>query len=90
MQAGKGPSAHLIGVWDINHRDGPFESHVATFRQAARDHAWACVVEGGRSPLKNGVEANYRFDRRIAPIDRKAMMNKTGWRVRPEAIHVPR
>ena len=89
MQAGLGPSAHLIGIWDINHPDGPFFAGVDTYRKAATDHYWSCVIEGGRTPLKLGIDANYKRARTLVH-DGPVLLPKTGWRVRPTSINVPR
>jgi hypothetical protein len=89
VQAGRAPSPHLITMWDINHPGGPFRDGVARFGAAARAHHWACVVHGGRQPLGFGVEGSYeRSD--VLDLSAGAMMPKTGWRVRPATVLVPK
>ena len=76
-------------MWDINHERGPFHEDMEVFRQAAADRYWSCVVEGGHESLKNGIDVHYRFKERLA-LPGMGMMPKTGWRAKPNALHVPR
>lgn len=89
VQAGQAPSVHLIAVWDINHPGGPFREHMKTLRQAARDQHWACVIEGGRRPIGFEVDRHYQVRERF-PIQGRALLPRTGWRVRPGELHLPR
>ena len=88
-QAGFEPSMHAIALWDVTHKEGPFREFVNPLHDAARDHHWGCVVDGGTRPLGLSIpkyyETKVRF--RIAP---NAMRPKTGWRARPTEILVPR
>ncbi|MEZ4240301.1 MAG: hypothetical protein R3F59_29940 [Myxococcota bacterium] len=89
VQAGRAPSPHLIAIWDIRYPDGPFFDGIARLTEAAEAHRWSCVVKGGRQPMGFGVEQNYQrtgtFD-----IPPRALMPKTGWRVRPSELWEPR
>ena len=89
MQAGKGPSAHLIGIWDVNHPDGPFREDIRAIDRDAEQRVWGCVVDGGREGLRHGVTANYRVYRTLR-LPPGALNPKTGWRVRPQRILVPK
>lgn len=88
VQAGREPGPHLIAIWDIDH-DGPFRSGVRAISAAAKAHRWPCVVHGGRQPLGFGVEGSYRKGETF-PMGSKEMMPKTGWRVRPSTLLVPK
>ncbi|MEQ1507258.1 MAG: hypothetical protein ABMB14_33825, partial [Myxococcota bacterium] len=89
VQAGRAPSPHLIAMWDIDHPTGPFRDGVDRLKDASRAHRWPCVVHGGRQALGYGVDANYQVATRFEGTGR-AMMPKTGWRVRPQAVLVPK
>ena len=95
--AGHEPSFHLIALWDINHRDGPYKRSVRQIAEAADAHAWACVVDGGnRHALRHRIPKNYV--RRVTPPARPVrgrlgpvtFMPRTGWRARPTNVLVPR
>lgn len=93
--AGHPPSWHLIALWDIGHRDGPYRDGVVRVRQAVRDHRWSCIVDGSRQGFGYGINENYelwRQPRVRRPADwvgPPPLMPKTGWRVRPQRILVP-
>lgn len=89
VQAGRAPSPHLIAIWDIDHDGGPFRDGVTALVSAAKDHYWPCVVHGGRQPLGFGVDPNYEKAQTFE-LSAKAMMPKTGWRVRPSTLLVPK
>lgn len=96
VQAGHEPSFHLIALWDLNHGGSPYREAVDRVTRAADAHHWACVVEGSGKPLGYGIQRNYQQDRVprvVASADRpgpQTFMPKTGWRVRPRAILVPK
>ena len=87
VKIGREPSAHLIGIWDINHPRGPFRDAIPTFVNAAKAGYWPCVVEGGGEPLHHGIDEYYELERTL-PIRGKDLSPKTGWRARPHAIFV--
>lgn len=89
VQVGRAPSPHLIAIWDIDHPEGPFLAGMGRLTAAARSHRWACVVKGGRQPIGFGVEANYKPSTTFR-VPAKAMMPKTGWRVKPSDLLVPK
>jgi hypothetical protein len=89
VQAGREPSAHLIALWDLDHARGPWKDAKAKLQDAARSHHWSCVLHGGRQPTAFGIEQNYRVDTKLS-LPSRALMPKTGWRVRPESVLVPR
>ena len=91
---GRPPSTHLIAWWDLNHRRSPFHGAIGTMGEAARAHHWSCVLLGGKQPVKLG--ANGRIDLEASyealpgVVFPPAMRTKTGWRVQPRQILVPR
>jgi hypothetical protein len=88
FQAGQEPSWHLIALWDVDHRGGPFVSRVPAIEQAVRDHRWACIVDGENSRTGLEIPRSYRLGEspHLAP---RALVPKTGWRVRPSRIWIP-
>jgi hypothetical protein len=91
---GRPPSTHLIAWWDLNHRHSPFPGAIGTMGEAARSHHWSCVLLGGKQPVKLG--ANGRLDLEAhyetlpGVVFPEALRTKTGWRVQPRQILVPR
>jgi hypothetical protein len=89
VQAGREPSVPLIALWDIQHPGNPFRDGVDRVKQAAREGYWTCVVNGGRQRLGYGVEESYRVDTTFS-FQAGQFMVKTGWRVRPYQVLVPK
>lgn len=96
VYVGQAPSLHLIALWDVNHRDSPYRSAVGDVTAAAEAHAWACVVDGSGKPLGYGVQKAYRVAA-VPPVSRRQAMDRpqtfmprTGWRVRPLRVLVPK
>jgi len=88
VQAGKPPSIALIALWDIDHEGGPLHSEAQIIAEGIQQKQWAAVLTA-RSTLKRGLKKHYKktdFDR---PMGR-ALYPKTGWRVRPHALWVPK
>lgn len=88
-QAGREPGLHLIALWDVNHRGGPYANTTRSFVEAAAQHRWPCIVTGRRDAQGFGVDKSYALAETF-PVPGKAMMPKTGWRVRPTALLVPK
>ncbi len=89
-QAGREPGFQLIALWDVSHPTTPVRGGPRDVTAAANEHRWGCVVlpSAGRK-LGYGVDAAYA-DRRPVPMSTKAMMPKTGWRVRPSILAFPK
>lgn len=89
VQLGQQPSAHLIGVWDINHERSPFLHSMDTFREVTAERYWTCVLEGGKEALGHGVHEHYQ---RTEPLPARGpvWMPRTGWRARPNSIYRPK
>ena len=86
VQAGHEPGPHLIAVWDVSHRAGPFPGARGRFRDAVREGHWPTIVQG-RRPVRYGIDAHYRQDHRFP--DLRAGVPRTGWRNRPGSVWVP-
>jgi hypothetical protein len=86
-QVGRDPSTHLIALWDL--KEGPYEPALAGVTAAAHARRWSCVVTGGRQRLGYGVEESYRPETTFR-YDGKELTTKTGWRVRPYQVWVPK
>jgi hypothetical protein len=99
VQVGQPPSTHLIAIWDVNHANGPLFQHFGVFKEAMRVHHFACVVDTPPSPqqrkkgrdggLELGVPAYYERLTQVH-VSGRALIPKTGWRVQPHQIHVPK
>ncbi|MEZ4319319.1 MAG: hypothetical protein R3F61_17530 [Myxococcota bacterium] len=95
--AGHAPSFHLIALWDIDHRESPYRASVRALEAAADAHHWACVVSGNGRPLGFGIQRNY-VESVVPEVPwgpragggPPTFMPRTGWRVRPYSILVPR
>jgi hypothetical protein len=87
VRAGHEPGFHLIALWDINHKDGPYRAAVPSILAAIGDHHWAAVLDGEPS-MGHGVVRAYPEARRF-DLPRRALMPRTGWRRRPEVIRLP-
>ena len=96
VYVGQAPSLHLIALWDVNHRDSPYRPVVDAITRASDARAWACVVDGDGRPLGYGVQKNYRASvvpdvpAPSSPTRPRVFMPKTGWRVRPKTVLVPK
>ncbi|MFT4624790.1 MAG: hypothetical protein ACI8PZ_003453 [Myxococcota bacterium] len=87
--AGFAPHGHLIALWDVNHETGPLYADLSELRSDVADGWFGCIVEGGRTKLKQGVQDNYRTIRRL-PLRGNSLTPKTGWRVRPTLLLGPK
>ena len=88
VRLGLEPSWHLISLWDIVHKDGPYFDELPRLSSAVRKHRWTCVIDGGNGQIGLGIDQHYRVGVRVRPA--RALQPKTGWRVRPTTILVPR
>ncbi len=88
VQAGKAPALHLIGLWDIDHEWGPLVAHVATVEGDMADQRWGAVLVAS-DKLGFGLNDSYRRGPNVKPAG-SLLMPKTGWRVRPTRLYVPK
>lgn len=87
--AGFKPHGHLIALWDVNHKKGPFHASIADVHRGVREGAYGCVLDGGKNRLKYGVQEHYQLQERFQ-LPPRALTPKSGWRVRPTYLLVPR
>ena len=90
--AGHPPSAHLIAIWAIDHRDGPFEASVQTIELAMENQQFGAVLLGNEKKVKFDYGRKHFYPRRerIRYPSRQTFMPKKGWRVRPTNLYFPR
>jgi len=87
--AGQEPSLHLIALWDVDHKEGPYHDDVKKVKRAIAKKHYACVLEFGRRPLGQGVTKHY-VNEHTFKLQPTAMRPKTGWPVRPRTLMVPK
>lgn len=88
VQAGKEPALHLIGLWDIDHDWGPLVEHVEAIEGDMAAQRWGGVMVAN-DKLGFGLKEHYRRGPTIKPAG-NLLMPKTGWRVRPARIYLPK
>ena len=86
--AGFEPGSHLIALWDINHKEGPYVSDMAAIRQGIADQAYGCILDGARDRLRYGVQDHYGTYESFGHAG-SALRPKTGWPVRPGFLLAP-
>ena len=85
--AGKAPSVPLIALWDIDHAGGPMRSYMEGVREDVREQRWAAVL-GPRKDVAMGVREHYV--KQPLKLPRNGLRTKTGWRVAPENLWLPK
>lgn len=85
--AGKRPSAHTMGFWDLDHEGTPFPEHEAIVPDAIRDHRWSLVI-GSSAFFPYDLEQHYRKGE-VFEQDR-ALCPKTGWEACADRLLLPR
>jgi hypothetical protein len=88
VQAGHSPTAHLIAIWDIDHKGGPLESSMKRIRKDISTHRWGTICSADRK-LGFGIKKYYRASKTIRPKERD-FMPKIGWKVRPSYLLQPK
>ncbi|MCB9680014.1 MAG: hypothetical protein H6733_00955 [Alphaproteobacteria bacterium] len=86
-QSGHAPSFHLISLWDINHKDGPYRDAVDRITAAFGEHHWATVVDAPES-MGYRLPRNYR-QAKVFSFSGRALLPRSGWRRRPGVVWVP-
>jgi len=85
--AGKRPSAHMMGFWDLDFAGTPFPEHEEAAREAIRDHRWSLVI-GSSAFFPYDLDAGYRKGE-VFEKDR-ALCPKTGWKACADRLLVPK
>jgi hypothetical protein len=88
VQAGKSGSIALIALWDIDHKGGPLFEEAQVIADAIEQRQFGAVLTA-KASLKRGLKEHYRSTRFKGPRGR-AMYPKTGWKVRPHQLWVPK
>ncbi|MEZ4234918.1 MAG: hypothetical protein R3F59_01885 [Myxococcota bacterium] len=88
VYAGKPPSVHDMGLWDLEAPGGPFEADRQRIRDAVAAHRWGMVL-GGNRPFPYGLNEHYRVLEKVVDGGDPALMPKTGLQARPIRILVP-
>ena len=86
-QAGHAPGFHLIALWDIRHKGGPYEAFAERIPASIRDQHWGAVLDAKES-MGMGVARHYTTHRTFTFAGRD-LMPRTGWRRRPVVLWVP-
>ncbi len=89
VQAGKTGSIALIALWDIDHEQGPLHDEAQVIAKSIRSKHWGAVLSA-RSKLKRGLEKHYTKSPQFERPKGKALYPKTGWRVRPHELWLPK
>ena len=87
--AGKEPSAHLIALWDINHKGGPFYSSVQVIEDAMAKRTFSAILLANTKE-DYGRKKFYRKRERFVYPNKKVFFPKKGWRVRPQYLYFPK
>lgn len=85
---GKQPSLPLISLWDIQHKRGPLYQNPSVVEEAMAQHAWAALLVSQKD-IKYGQREHYKEGARVR-LPARAFTTRTGWRVRPAALWVPK
>ncbi|MCB9674077.1 MAG: hypothetical protein H6737_03115 [Alphaproteobacteria bacterium] len=85
--AGHAPQIHAIAVMDLDTAHGPLHDDLTRLDAAIAQHHFGAVVTSQR-PIGHGLEKHYRLRTQLHnPAG--ALVPKSGWTVRLEAIWVP-
>ncbi|MEY3212442.1 MAG: hypothetical protein RIT28_2923 [Pseudomonadota bacterium] len=85
---GKKPSLPLISLWDIQHKRGPLYQNPSVVEEAMAKQVWAALLVSQKD-IKYGQREHYKEGARIR-LPGRAFNTRTGWRVRPAALWVPK
>ena len=86
--AGKSPSAHLIALWDIKHKGGPFYQSVQIIEDAIAKKQFAVIMLANKKE-DYGRKKHYRHREVITYPSKKVFYPKKGWSVRPTYLYFP-
>lgn len=86
-KAGKGPSLHLIGLWDVDHKGSPLHYGLDRVKDDIKNQRWEVILTSGGKP-RYDMERSYRKADRVRPAG-NALRPKVGWRTRPDSFWRP-
>jgi hypothetical protein len=85
VYAGKDPSLHWMGVWDLTHEGAPMREQALDLGRYAREHYWELVLEGD-PPSVPGIREHYRVE---GPAKDPTLHPRSGYDVGPRRLRVP-
>jgi hypothetical protein len=88
VQAGHEGSVALIALWDIDYKRGPLYDEAQVIATGIENRHWAAILTS-KAKLGRGLRQHYKRAQFSAPHGR-AFYPKTGWRVRPHQLWVPK
>ncbi|MEQ1502670.1 MAG: hypothetical protein ABMB14_10590, partial [Myxococcota bacterium] len=88
VYAGKPPSLHYMGLWDLEYEDGPYRAETQVIADAIAAHRWALVFAGNQR-FGYGLQDEYEVRETLVEGRDRSLMPKTGWAARPNRILVP-
>ncbi len=87
--AGHAPSWHLIALWDIRHREGPYQPRVEALLRAAREGHWGTVLLADAEGDGEGLGVRRHYDHAQSFTFRgRTLQPRTGWHRRPASVWV--
>ena len=89
VYAGREPSLHYMGVWDLDYPGAPYREDLQRYREALKRHHWAAIV-GSNQRFLDGLTQDYRPAGELVPPKSGALMPKTGWNARPWRMLKPK
>ncbi|MCB9664747.1 MAG: hypothetical protein H6732_11585 [Alphaproteobacteria bacterium] len=85
-QAGHRPGYHLIALWDIRHKGGPFYGEAHRVLDAIRTRHYGTVIDA-RQSMGLGVRRAYEVAEDIV-LPPRVLLPRTGWPRRPSVLLV--
>jgi hypothetical protein len=88
VMAGQPYSAHLIAIWDIDHKGGPLHRDVSKIRTDIKSKRWKALLLANER-FDYGRKGVYTQREKIRLPGAKSLMPKVGWKVRPSSLYLP-
>jgi hypothetical protein len=85
--AGRPPSVHLMGLWDLDYEGTPFPEHRRVMTDAITSRHWSLVF-GDAAKFRYPLAEAYKKAEILA--EDGALKPKTGWQAGPDRVFVPR
>jgi hypothetical protein len=79
------PGFHLIALWDIDRRDGPFPVSALEIRSSLKRGFWKYLIDGSPKPMGYSSDDGYQRGRNL-PGSGGAFRPKSGYTARPSKI----
>jgi hypothetical protein len=89
VYAGKEPSLHYMGLWDLEYLGSPYAKERESVRRAVAERRWDLVFVGNqRFPYQ--ILDHYGRPEVFLERGDPSLMPKTGYRARPERVLRPK